>query len=78
MNENPEATKSNLLEELLNFKDTIMQKYNVDCLVFSVAERNTKHPVVVFDGDEIQRTALSVSVAREMRQRVINQIDGTR
>jgi len=70
----PEAE---LLEKLLALKDMILNSTeNVECLVFAAKLKDGKNPAVVLSGEQLDFTELSVAVAKNLRQRVMNRIGG--
>jgi len=73
MNEHPE-----LIAKILELRKTLLdEKPNIRCMVISVLEKGSDTPVVVYHGDQLEYTALAVEVAKVLRRRVVDRIDGT-
>ncbi len=64
------------LNDLLEYRKKFVEKYDMRCLVFSVLPENDQNPMVVFDGDILDYTALATTVARELRKRILDRIGG--
>lgn len=65
-----------LLTKILDFKNELAKEFDID-LVFSAIKKDSEYPIVVYHGDTIRYTALSSTVAKELRGRIIAAIDGT-
>ena len=76
--ENEEPTKPKVVDEIQKFKDKLLSDDECDirCIVFSVLENNSNHPVVVYYGDKVECAALSNAVHSELKNRIINIMDG--
>ncbi|MBD3407220.1 MAG: hypothetical protein GF411_13960 [Candidatus Lokiarchaeota archaeon] len=66
-----------LIDELLAFREILLGKHDdIRCLVFAALRKDSSTPAVVFHGQEVDHTALAVSVATELRNRVMKKISG--
>ena len=64
------------LKELLEYREAFIKKYNIRCLLFAALPEKNENPIVVFDGEVLDYTALATTVARELRKRVLDRIGG--
>lgn len=64
------------LKELLEYREAFIKKFAIRCLVFAALPEKNQNPIVVYDGDALDYTALSTTVARELRKRILDRIGG--
>ena len=64
------------LKDLLAYREEFIKKFPMRCLVFAALPEKSVNPIVVYDGDILDYTALSTTVARELRKRVLERIGG--
>lgn len=68
--------KSELINKILSTRDQFVNDTStkIRCMVIGVLEEGSEYPIVVFHGDQLEYTALSVAVAKELRRRILDQI----
>lgn len=66
-----------LVDELLALREMLIGKHDdIRCLVFAALRKDSNTPAVVYHGQEVDHTALAVSVATEFRNRIMKKISG--
>ena len=66
-----------LIDKILDLRKQLLNDQpNIRCLIITALEEESDQPVVVYHGDQLEYTAMSVAVARVLRKRVIDRIDG--
>ena len=77
MEKTNEENPNELVVKILSHRDQFLKECpNIRCLIFTVLEENSDQPIVVFHGDQVEYTALSVAIAKVLRQRIIDRVDG--
>lgn len=68
--------KPELVDKILELRDRLTndESTNIRCLIIGALEEDSQYPIVVFHGDQLEYTALSVAVAKELRKRALDQI----
>ena len=70
--------QTELVAKILGLRKSLLDdRPNIRCVVISVLEEGSDSPIVIYHGDQIEYTALSIEVARVLRQRVLEKINGT-
>lgn len=64
-----------LLDALLDVRKNLIDNFPIKTLVISALLTNSNTPSVVFDGEELNYTQLSVAVAKEFKRRLMSKID---
>ena len=65
------------INKALELKKSLLETMpNIRCFVISILENNSEYPIVIYHGDQLEYTALSVEVAKALRKRIIDRIDG--
>lgn len=66
-----------LVDKILDLRKHLLEDQpNIKCLVITALEEESDQPVVVYHGDQLEYTAVAVTVAKVLRQRVLDRIDG--
>ena len=67
----------NMIDKILSLKENLLDDCkDIRSLVITAIKEDSDQPVVIYHGDQLEYTALAVTVAKVLRQRILNRIDG--
>ena len=66
-----------LVDKILDLRKQLLKDQpNIRCLVITALEEESDQPVVVYHGDQLEYTAMAVTVAKVLRKRILDRVDG--
>lgn len=70
MKEHPEV-----VNKILELRKNLLTSHpNIKCLVITALENDSDQPVVIYHGEQLEYTALAVTAAKVLRERVLDRI----